>query len=100
MRERTATAESETVRDNAERARYELELDGTVIAILTYRRQGNVLWLMHAEVDRALEGRGYASRLTQRALDAVRERGLRVRPVCGFVVSYIRRHPQYADLLA
>jgi len=27
-------------------------------------------------------------------------RGLKVRPLCPFVSLYIRRHPEYADLVA
>ena len=33
-----------------------------------------------------------------RALDDVRERGLKALPVCGFVQGFIARHPDYADL--
>ncbi len=31
---------------------------------------------------------------------ALRERGRRVIPICPLVTSYIRRHPEYADLVA
>jgi uncharacterized protein len=33
------------------------------------------------------------------ALDDMRARGLKVAPVCPFVAAYIRRHPEYADLV-
>ena len=33
------------------------------------------------------------------ALDDIRARGLRLVPFCPFVRSYIRRHPDYADLV-
>jgi predicted GNAT family acetyltransferase len=33
-------------------------------------------------------------------MDWARAEGLKVRPVCGYVASYMRRHPQTQDLLA
>ena len=41
--------------------------------------------------------RGHFPHLT---LDDVRDRGLQVVPVCQFIAGYIRRHPQYMDLLS
>jgi hypothetical protein len=34
------------------------------------------------------------------ALDLIRERGLKVVPVCPYAAAFIRRHPEYQDLLA
>ena len=34
------------------------------------------------------------------ALDDIRARGLRMRPFCPFVKSYLERHPEYDDLIA
>jgi predicted GNAT family acetyltransferase len=34
------------------------------------------------------------------ALDDIRSRGLKVVPLCPFVAAYIRRHPEYEDLVA
>jgi hypothetical protein len=34
------------------------------------------------------------------ALDDARVRGLSITPFCPFVASYIRHHPEYADLVA
>jgi predicted GNAT family acetyltransferase len=39
------------------------------------------------------------SQLAAGALDAVRERGLRVIPRCPFIAGYLSRHQEYADLL-
>jgi predicted GNAT family acetyltransferase len=37
--------------------------------------------------------------LVEAALTDIRVRGLRVVPLCPFVAGYIRRHPEYADLV-
>jgi predicted GNAT family acetyltransferase len=59
-----------------------------------------VLLLTHTEVPPALEGRGIAAALVKAALDWARAEGLRVRPLCSYVVAYMRRHPETQDLLA
>jgi uncharacterized protein len=55
--------------------------------------------MVHTEIEPEWEGRGFGSTLAAGALDDVRVRGLKVRPLCPFVVAYIRRHPEYADLV-
>jgi uncharacterized protein len=87
------------VRDNVERSRFELELDGAQ-AVLDYTRRGQILALDYAAVPAAFEGRGVGSRLVGAALELVRSRGERVIPRCSFVVAYMNRHPEFDDLRA
>jgi predicted GNAT family acetyltransferase len=85
--------------DNTARHRYEMPLDcGT--AFVLYEAQPDRLILLHAEVPRAARGRSFGAKLVRAVLDDVRRRGLRVVPVCGYIRAFIRRHPEYADLLA
>ena len=86
------------VRDNPGSGRFELALPDGGLAFIDYRRQAGAVWLTHAEVPPAWEGRGVGSRLVQGALDRLRAAGERVVPVCSFVVAWIRRHPAYDDL--
>lgn len=87
------------VTDNAERARYEVSVDGAPAGFAAYRLQGSTVVFTHTEVDNTHGGRGVGSELVGRALDDVRERGLRVRPLCPFVRSYIGRHPAHRELV-
>ncbi len=87
------------VTDNAERARYEVSVDGAPAGFAAYRLQGSTVVFTHTEVDNTHGGRGVGSELVGRALDDVRERSLRVRPLCPFVRSYIGRHPAYRELV-
>lgn len=87
------------VHDNSQRHRYELEVNG-LMAQIQYRLHGNTITFIHTEVPNELEGRGVASHMAQVALDDARARGLKVVAQCPFVASYIRRHPEYQDLLA
>lgn len=87
------------VRDNATASRFELEERG-LTAVADYIRRDDVLLITHVESPTALRGTGTAGRLMQGMLDQVRERGQKVRPICSYAVAYIRRNPQYEDLLA
>lgn len=88
------------VRDNPEELRYEVVVDGEVAGEIRYRRSPDRIVLVHTEVSPALEGQGLAGRLVAGALDDIGARGLRVVPICPFVLAYIRRHPEYDDLVA
>ena len=86
------------VRDNPAESRYEAIVDGRV-AMAQYRLAGDHITFIHTEVPVELEGRGIASQLARYALDDARRRGLRVIPICPFISAYIRRHPEYDDIV-
>jgi uncharacterized protein len=95
-----ATSVEFTVADNADMRRYEARLGSEIVGFIMYRHDQRRMTLIHTEVDPALEGRGIASRLVEGALDDIRRRGLSVVPICPFVRAYLRRHPEYSDLVA
>src|SRR5579864_2312510 len=88
------------VTDNEARRRFELDLEGGDIGFIDYYRLGAVRVLTHAEVPRALRGRGMGARLTAATLDLIRAQGGRVVPSCPYIALFMRRHPEYDDLLA
>ena len=88
------------VRDVPERHRYEARLDGTVAGFIDYRAAGSERTFRHTEVAEEFGGRGVGGGLVRAALDDLRARGLRLRPVCPFVAEWLGRHPDYQDLLA
>ncbi len=87
------------VRDNPEELRYEALRDGELVGIVRYRIEPGVVVLVHTEVDEAVEGTGVGSQLVRGALDDLRVRGVGLVPVCPFVAAYLRRHPEYGDLV-
>ncbi len=88
-----------TVRDNVEASRFELEFDGGV-AFVDYRRTAGVRVLTHAEVPVGSRGRGIGLRLAAGTLQLLRAQGEKVIPRCRFMVRFMERHREYADLLA
>lgn len=95
----TDTVTASTVRDNKDRSRFELDVDGSV-AFANYRLAGGSVIITHTETPPALRGRGIASELVKGALGLIRADGLNVVAGCSFVVDYLRQHPEYADLVS
>jgi predicted GNAT family acetyltransferase len=93
-------AESPRVVDNASELRYELWVGDTLAGLIRYTWEGDVVTMVHTEIEPAFEGEGFGSALVSGALDSVRAQGKRVRPLCPFVAAYLKRHPEYADLVA
>jgi predicted GNAT family acetyltransferase len=85
------------VRDNKSLSRFELDVEGTV-AFANYRLAPSTVIITHTETPRALRGRGIASDLVKGALELIRADGLKVVAACGFVVDYLSKHPEFADL--
>jgi uncharacterized protein len=94
----TPSDESPEVRHESDRSRFAVHLDYDV-ATARYQRSGDTLTLISTHVPEEAEGEGVGSALARYALDYAREEGLRVRPECEFMRSYIDRHPEYQDLV-
>jgi predicted GNAT family acetyltransferase len=87
------------VHDNADASRFEAALDGVPLGFAYYRLQPRQVVFTHTEVLPEAEGKGVASTLIRWALDDVRERGLKIVPLCPFVAAFLKRHPEYTDLV-
>ncbi|MGY3233553.1 putative GNAT family acetyltransferase [Bradyrhizobium sp. USDA 4472] len=91
------------VRDNKDRSRFELDVGqetGHELAFANYRLTPTAVIITHTETPRALRGRGIASELIKGALELIRKDGRKVIAGCGFVVDYLDKHPEDADLVA
>ena len=86
------------VHHNPDQNRFECRLQGG-LALCQYRRRDGGVDFIHTEVPEALSGQGVAAALVKQALEWARGEGLTVRPLCSYVASYMRRHPETQDLL-
>jgi uncharacterized protein len=96
-----ATAPEHDVRvvDDPDGQRYEIRVGDALAGTIEYRTRPGQMWLIHTEVPDEYSGRGLGSRIVAGALEDIRGRGLKLVPVCPFVRSYVRRHPEDADLV-
>jgi uncharacterized protein len=94
------SAESEpiVVERNEGKHRYEAQVGGEM-AVLTYASSGDTIIFLHTLVPEPLEGRGIASRLAHTALEDARTAHLQVVAQCPYVAAYVRRHPEYLEIL-
>ena len=79
--------------------RLELDVAGEV-AVIEFRLHDKQLAAVHTEVPAALRGKGIGDKLARALLDYVRREGLMIQPYCPFVAAFIKRHGEYADLVA
>jgi uncharacterized protein len=87
-----------SVRDNKTLSRFELDAEGG-LAFANYRLTPSAVIITHTETPRHLRGRGVASELVKGALQLIRADGSKVIAGCGFVVDYLHKHPEFADLV-
>jgi predicted GNAT family acetyltransferase len=87
------------VRDNPEQHRFEIDLGGGIYAFADYKLTAGKIAFTHTEVPKRHEGKGIGTTLIRFALDAARERGLKVVPICPFFADYMQKHDEVQDLL-
>lgn len=93
------TTEQLIVRDNTERHRFEIDLGDGSFAIAEYTLPAGKIMFTHTEVPDAHGGQGLGTKLIRFALDAARERELKVIPICPFFAAYMQSHADVQDLL-
>lgn len=86
--------------DDTVRKRYRWLEGDDEVAFIDYDRVGETsILIKHTEVRPDHEGQGLGSRLVRSALDHIRAQGRTVIPICPYTLGYVRRHPEYHDLV-
>lgn len=83
------------VRNNTHRHRFESETDGKLSIVVYENVDDETLALVHTEVDPSQEGKGIGSKLVEGTLQYIEEHDLKIVPLCPFVASYLKRHPDW-----
>ena len=86
-----------TVVHRPEGQTFETFVDG-LRCMADYRREGNIVQMVHTVVPPQLEGRGIAAQLVEAALTWIESEQLKVDPVCSYVRLYLQRHPEWQHL--
>ncbi|HET9840602.1 MAG TPA: GNAT family N-acetyltransferase [Nocardioides sp.] len=88
------------VRDNPEKHRFEAYVEEKLAGFSVYELNDTGISIMHTEVDDVFEGQGVGSALVRQMLDRIRQDDdLKVTVLCPFVTGWLRKHPEYQDLL-
>jgi uncharacterized protein len=86
------------VSNNKDQMQFEVHAEGE-IAVLQYRLHDGLVWLMHTEVPKSLEGKGIASALAHYGLEWAKANNIKVKVICPFVAIYLKRHPEYKEIV-
>ena len=86
------------ITNNAAAGQFEARA-GDRVAVLRYRRSPDRIVFVHTEVPEGLRGHGVADQLAHAGLEFARAEKLNVIPLCPFVATYIRRHPEFEPLV-
>ena len=92
------------LRDVLARHRYEQGFTDAAGQIRTvhadYAIQGNTRVILHVEADPELRGTGAAGSFMQALAEHARAEGLKLAPRCSYAVIWLKRHPEYDDVVA
>lgn len=88
----------DALRDNTEAGQYELDIDGETV-FARYRRESDVLTILWVETPPVLRGSGAAGRLMRLVAQEASDNRWRVVPVCGYAAAWLRRSPEYRELV-
>lgn len=84
--------------DNTAQSRFELSRDGH-IAYADYHLSGQVLNIDYVFAPPELRGTGAAGDLMKGIVTHARATGLKVHPICGYAVAWLKRSSESHDLL-
>lgn len=84
--------------DNREAKRYEFQV-GEHLARVEYIKAQDRIYLTHTEVPGELAGKGVGSELVKASLEDIKDQGLTLVPLCPFVALFLKRNPQWKELV-
>lgn len=86
------------ITQNEEESRFETYVEGH-LSVIEYRKTGKRIAYTHTEVAKEIRGRGIAGKLSKYALEYARKQELSVLPYCPYLAAYIKKHPEYQELV-
>ncbi len=87
------------VQINRDKKRFELKANESTATLYYEPYEPSVWSLTHTLVPDPLKGKGIGSDLVKQVLEYCKENQIRIIPECPFVVSYIKKHPEWKQLL-
>lgn len=87
--------------DNGKKGRFYIEMNGNVVAEMSYNYAGeDKIIIDHTEVDETLKGQGIGYKLVEASVNFLREKNLKVIPLCPFANAVFKKKANsYSDLM-
>lgn len=86
------------MKNNQNLSRFELESQGH-ITFANYRLEKNILFIDYVFAPEELRGTGAAGKLMKEICDFAKTENLKITPICGYAVAWLKKHKDYHDLL-
>ncbi|BBE18038.1 acetyltransferase, GNAT family [Aquipluma nitroreducens] len=87
-------------KNDSKKGMFYIEQDEKIVAEMTYVWAGTEkIIINHTEVNEILKGQGAGKQMLSKAVEFVRENGLKIIPLCPFVKSVFDKKPEYDDVL-
>ncbi len=86
-----------TIQYQPDRNRFTMQTDRGD-AYVTFRWEGDIMVLPHAEVPSALRGTGAGARLANGVFAEVEAMGVKARPTCPFLIRVAQSNPRWQRL--
>lgn len=83
---------------NTKLQRFELKITEHT-AFINYKQKNDILYLVHTEVPKELEGQGVAAAMVEKTLQSLEKENLKLVPMCSYVKTYLERNPHWNKLL-
>ena len=79
---------------------YQYKVAGDVKAEIEWSEEDGIMTMTHTYTDDSLRGQGVAKKLLDQAANNAREKGLKMKAVCSYVVNAFDRSDEYNDVKA
>lgn len=79
---------------------YQYDKDGKTLAEIEWTEDNGIMTMTHTFVDDSLRGQGVAKKLLDQAAVNARDKGLKMKAVCSYVVNAFDRSDDYNDVKA
>lgn len=86
------------MKTNSELSRFELEINNH-ITYANFHTKENTLFIDYVFAPEELRGTGAAGKLMEEIVKNARAENLKITPICGYAVSWLKKHKEYHDLL-
>ncbi len=80
---------------NEQAGRHEMDFGGHKVFARTRINEG-VMSIDYVEAPPELRGQGAAGEFMASLMEEAQKQNLKVRPICGYAVSWLRRHEEYS----
>lgn len=87
------------VQETETKGSFYIESENKRLAEMTFSKAGKEKIIIdHTEVDDSLRGEGVGESLVEYAVEYVRDKGIKMLPLCPFTKATLEKHPEWKDV--